>query len=533
MPRRSLNQKKRIFPNQSINSIKFYLYLLIIYFFFQTFILQAKTRGVEFRTLDSCTVKITYPELNVLAKVGNRTITMQDFIRRAEYSIRPLYCRQANYIHKKIILNSLIAEKLFALEAEKAKVDLLDNSLFQSFVLGRTEQAMRQLHYYEEFYSQVELDSAIVSPAYKLAGRTIDVTFLNLPDLKTAAQIKNLAEKGLPLDSAYTMIWDQSNPPKKQINWFDRENPEIHNAIFNSGTKKGSIIGPLATDNKTFLLLQVNGWIDRPAVTKSEKSLRMDDVRERLLKNHAEATYKEWVKNIMKGKNLELNPNVFPAYAIKVMDIYLQSDSVKQAQLNTSLWADPELDFIHDSLMHKPQESFAKTDILCHVDNTPWTIEVFHQELSKHPLVFRKKKMNRNEFQEQLKYAIADLIQNIEITKHCYAKEYEQSSTVRLNRELWHDSSIARYYRDIIFEEKGFLYDDPEGVAIRMNPLVDSLQTVYSDQIEINTDLFESIELTSIDMTVIQHGVPFPKVVPPFPIFTNDNRLDYGRKKEF
>ncbi|SVB77031.1 uncharacterized protein METZ01_LOCUS229885, partial [marine metagenome] len=89
------------------------------------------------------------------------------------------------------------------------------------------------------------------------------------------------------------------------------------------------------------------------------------------------------------------------------------------------------------------------------------------------------------------------------------------------------------YYRDILFKEKGFLYDDPEGVAKRMNPLVDSLQTIYSDQIEVDTDLFESIELTSIDMTVIQQGVPFPKVVPPFPIFTNDNRLDYGRKKEF
>ena len=34
-------------------------------------------------------------------------------------------------------------------------------------------------------------------------------------------------------------------------------------------------------------------------------------------------------------------------------------------------------------------------------------------------------------------------------------------------------------------------------------------------------------------MTVIQKGVPFPKVVPPFPIFTNDNRLDYGRRNEF
>ena len=533
MPRRSLNQKKRIFPNQLINSIKFYLYLLIIHFFFHTFILQAQTRGVEFRTLDSCTVETTDPELNVLAKVGSRTITMQDFIRRAEYSIRPLYCRQANYIHKKIILNSLIAEKLFALEAEKAKVDLLDNPLFQSFVLGRSEQAMRQLHYYEEFYSQVQLDSAIVSPAYKLAGRTIDVTFLNLPDLKTAAQIKNLAEKGLPLDSAYTMIWDQSNPPKRQINWFDREGLEIHNAIFNSSIKKGSIIGPLTTEDKTFLLLQVNGWIDRPAVTESERSLRLDDVQERLQKNRAEQTYKEWVKNIMKGKHLELNSSVFPAYAEKVMDIYLKSDSVKQAQLNLSLWVDPELDFIHDSLINAPSESFTKADILFHVDNTPWTIQIFHQELSKHPLVFRKKKMSHNEFQEQLKYAIADLIQDIEITKYCYRKNYEESQTVTLNRELWHDSYTARFYRNALLEDQNMLNGDAEDIANNLKPLVDSLQTVYSDNIEINTELFESIELTTVDMTVHQQGVPFPKVVPPFPVYTNDNRLDYGRKKEF
>ena len=210
-------------------------------------------------------------ELNVLAKVGSRTITFQDFIRRAEYSIRPRYCRQENYIHKKIILNSLIAEKLFALEAEKTKVDLLDNGFFQSFIRGRSEQAMRQLYYYEEFYKQVELDSAAVLNAYKLAGRTLEITFLNLPELKSANTIKNLAMEGISLDSAYRMIWGQHTPPKKQLNWFDKESVDLHKAIFNPDVKKGSIIGPLVIENKTFLLLQINGWIDRPAVTKSEK----------------------------------------------------------------------------------------------------------------------------------------------------------------------------------------------------------------------------------------------------------------------
>ncbi len=135
--------------------------------------------------LFSCSSRVPENDLDILAKVGDRIITKQDFIRRAEYSIRPLYCRQANYINKKIILNSLIAEKLFALEAEKTKVDLLDNSLFQSFVLGRSEQAMRQLHYYDEYYKQVELDSTAVLNAYKLAGRTVDITFINLPDLNS------------------------------------------------------------------------------------------------------------------------------------------------------------------------------------------------------------------------------------------------------------------------------------------------------------------------------------------------------------
>ena len=63
-----------------------------------------------------------------------------------------------------------------------------------------------------------------------------------------------------------------------------------------------------------------------------------------------------------------------------------------------------------------------------------------------------------------------------------------------------------------------------------MNPKIDSLQNVYSDQIEINMEAFEKIELTSTDMMVIQRGVPYPILVPSFPVITSDNKLDYGKK---
>ena len=77
--------------------------------------------------------KTTVDNSLVLAKVGSKHITIQDFIRRAEYTIRPKYCRGANYIHKKIILNSLIAEKMLSLEIEKNNIKKLNNVNFDLF----------------------------------------------------------------------------------------------------------------------------------------------------------------------------------------------------------------------------------------------------------------------------------------------------------------------------------------------------------------------------------------------------------------
>ena len=41
----------------------------------------------------------------ILAKVADRDISVAEFIRRAEYTIRPRYCKGNYNVHKKIILN--------------------------------------------------------------------------------------------------------------------------------------------------------------------------------------------------------------------------------------------------------------------------------------------------------------------------------------------------------------------------------------------------------------------------------------------
>ena len=62
------------------------------------------------------------------------------------------------------------------------------------------------------------------------------------------------------------------------------------------------------------------------------------------------------------------------------------------------------------------------------------------------------------------------------------------------------------------------------------NGMIDSLQNKYSNIIKINTDMFEKIEITSTDMLVTERGLPYPFIVPSFPIITSDDKLDYGSK---
>ena len=62
------------------------------------------------------------------------------------------------------------------------------------------------------------------------------------------------------------------------------------------------------------------------------------------------------------------------------------------------------------------------------------------------------------------------------------------------------------------------------------NGMIDSLQNKYSNIIKINTDIFEKIEITSTDMLVPERGLPYPFIVPSFPIITTDDKLDYGSK---
>ncbi len=458
----------------------------------------------------------------VLAYVGAKTITIQDFIRRSEYTIRPVYCRQSNYIHKKIILNSLIAEKLLAIEMENQNDKKMESKGFLSFIKGRKEQAMRKIFYDKKFHKDISIKEKEINEKYQMAGRTIKVNYINLPDMKTALKVKQLKVEGIGLDSIYMSLYG-GTVPARFINWFDREPDEIHKQLFKKDIKKHQLLGPFRTETNTYLLMEVSGWIDQPVITEEEKQLRWADTKDRISETAAKELYFDYVKKLMSGYQMKLNKDVFDKYSTIAADYYLKNENEKDKAINQIIWGNDEFEQFNKI---NQREVLDLSSILFTYRDKDWNIQSFNDLIKSHPLVFRKNKMNRSEFRAQLKFAMADLLRDLEITNQCYKLGLDNDWRVKANESQWYDAYASKRHIQLSFPE----LVDMQQILDHYNPIIDSLQQVYSNDIKINTKVLEDLELTTTDMMVTQKGIPYPIVVPAFPIVTTDDRLDYGSK---
>jgi len=464
----------------------------------------------------------------VLAKVGEKTITVQDFLHRSEYAIRPPYCRADNKIHKKIILNSLIGEKLLALEAGDVN-ELTSDENYQAYLEGRKEQAMRQIHYFEEAHKKIELDPDEIQNEYKIAGRKYQISYFTLKDKSLADRIANqFSDEKIGFIEMYHSLTGDSLVPQREVSWEKSENQNIFDALFRKNVEKGGIVGPLNIQDEQILFIKVDGWVDSQVMTEQAVRERRSKVVEKLTDEKAWASYQVDIGNLMRNKEMQFYESTFKRLVTLTAPFYIQSDESKQRLFNNSFWQNSEddVDLSHvlqdlDDINHFP---------LFSIDGKVWTIERFRAKLKRHPLVFRKNDLQNKNFAEQFKLAIVDMVRDNYITQDAYQKGYDQSRIVQRQITMWRDHLSALYQKYTFLKSIEIKESDQiKIVDSYMTPYIDSLQVCYHQDIEIDLKLLDEIQLTQIDMIVLQPDQPFPIVAPAFPLVTSDHHIDYGK----
>ena len=195
----------------------------------------------------------------------------------------------------------------------------------------------------------------------------------------------------------------------------------------------------------------------------------------------------------------------------------------RDSAFNQAIW-DGQKDISYETLLFDSELGSA---VLLEHDGKKWIINEIMDLIRSHPLVFRNKNIQPENFIQELKLAVADLIRDWHITQKAYELGYDQHEIVIQNQLKWEDYVKSKVME---FEMRNAGHDSHNTLlpSERMMKTVDSLQKKYSNRIKINTDMFEKLELTQIDMFAFLTNDAYPIAEPSFPILTKDHILDYG-----
>ena len=478
------------------------------------------------------------PQSRVLVEVGDRAITVNEFLKRAEYTIRPPYCKSDYGVSKKIVLNSLIAEKMMALEENPDSV-IERGTRAAKYIQGRKEQAMRRYHFYMHGSQKVELDTSEIKDIYKLAGRKYRIKYFTFPDPKLAQEFMKRLEKN---DHSFEKAIKGSNTedeikiPEKEVKFNSNPAEGIHAALYSKKARNlssGDIVGPVETNAKDYVIMQIESITRKVGLSNEQIKVRYNDVKNKLIQRKGRQIYAEYVQELMSGKKMNFNRQVFGRLAGIFSEIYSITKKQEKQTLNKAVWGKNIEQELSDSLGRELNDYNPR--VFFTLNGEEWTVEDFREALLTHPLVFRKKDIQgQRDFTKQFKLAIADLIRDHFITRDAYEDGYDQRDYVKNYTNMWRDEILATYNKYQYLKTSGydgnFEKNYMQAINNYLNQYVDILQKKYNKEIFIDTEAFNEIELTGIDLVALESNVPYPIVVPNFPIVTTDAKLDYGQK---
>jgi hypothetical protein len=484
--------------------------------------------------LVACSQKQSNDE--TLAIVGDRIITADEFVRRAEYTIRPPYCKRNSNIDKQIILNSIIAEKLYAFEAGDNN-PLARSPSFQTYIRGRKEQFMRQILFTQIVKKKIKPDTSELNKRYRLAGREYHVAYCSVGRdvARFAEEQRTKSLKADLFDAVYRKAGGMGPTPERTVSWKSQEIRAVHWALFSEPLLKGQVIGPIQVDADQYLMLKVLGWIDRPAVASSDVQRRNNKVYEDWECEKAEAVWNDYVLGIMKNKRMDFDRNTFEKMAELFRSLYIRSNPRTVSFTNPEKVQETPYSIVDSVSIELRRQHFEDQPFFT-FDGKTWTVSDFMKIYASHPLVFRKRKFSNSGFPEQFKLAIADLMRDQIINQKAYDRGIDKSPSVQGYTDMWQDALIAKFqqYSYLQSKTKDKLSTENIGHILEdyLNPYSDSLFVKYSEKIRINIPVFEDIKLSRIDMVALNQNVPYVETVPPFPILTCKSRLNYGKRLE-
>ena len=452
---------------------------------------------------------------HIIAIVGEDSIFVNDIIKRSEYTVRPPYCDDDKMFDKGIILNSIIAEKLYSFEADENNV-LVGNERYEARIKGIREQLMREKLIQVDVVSNIEIKQEEIDQAYFNSKKIVKTEAVFIPAGFDSDVMYSAALNGIPLSKLYELYPGVSKAVEKSVKW-GMMDEAAQKAIFNDNVKKGTIIKPLPAEGGS-RMIKVKGWVEEVEMSPGNINQQKENVKSKLMDFYIQKKYSEYAKDVMKRKRINFTKEGWDVLVdILKASYFEEGDTEKELRIE-------EINKMMTDNDKKP---------LMDIDGNKWTVGKLLEEIKVHPLELSQKNLTQENFPVYLQAAIASLITDTYLNEIAYSREYENSYSVSRAVKQWDQYYKSTYQRNVFLKENNFsdklTINYMKAFVNHLNPYFEELKIKYNDIIEFNPQALEKLELTNLQTYSYKEKGPYKDVVPPFPLMTNSHRTNYKR----
>ncbi|MBZ0198756.1 MAG: peptidylprolyl isomerase, partial [Ignavibacteriaceae bacterium] len=369
-----------------------------------------------------------------VAKIGDMTITAEEFQQR--YELTPIFGkhRKGNTESKKIeFLYSLIAEKLWAVEAEKRGLDTTS-------VISFTTEAFEKMFVRDELYKQEIKDKIVITPDEMAEGfirelTKLKVNFLFSEDKDEIFSIYKFLQQGIPFDSILAESPEKDEQKEPVEIEFGKMDGAVEDSLYNLSI--GQYTSPIFTPDGWYIFILRNTIQtlmlddkDKEAVNKKAKKI----IEARKTKE----LYYEFYSEFFKNKKVEVDSKIFKSITTNIYKTLLDKKNNFAINDTTPVY------FLAEDVL-KVEESLGKDTLLLPFllfDENPLSTKKTIRLLAFDG--FSIEKLTLNNVAAALDYRFKNMVEQELLAREGYKRGLQFLPVVQKEVAIWKENYLTQ-----------------------------------------------------------------------------------------
>lgn len=367
-----------------------------------------------------------------LAKVGSEMITVDEFKDRYEFMPHLNYSSDNEDTLKKEFLYSLIAERLWALEALEKRMDTLD-------IVKHSLKTLEKLFVKDELFrneveNKIQLSSEELSKGLLRVSRILFVHILTSQDSLEIYSLYNSLLEGKNFDSILINRSEFNSQQKHfQIKLGTLSNELAEELVFNLKLNEFSI--PIKSDSKWYIFKVAKEEIDSTLFNNNEtaRNKTISVLKERKRKIIAG----RFLDKILGGITITADNELFAAFTDELVRILNERISKSNSDTNRiiDLTSQDLLKVLHIIDKTKLNSIFVR------FDNTELTLKDFIYYLMYQKVSFTSLKSNRIKY--VINSSVKQFIEDEIVTAEGYKRNLNSSPIIQKELNMWRNYYLS------------------------------------------------------------------------------------------